>query len=173
MIYNSDLKENKIWTFAKNLAYNFALSVFFALLLGVIVINVFDMRLDEVLSNSMYPTFSDKDVVVVMKQDNYKVDDIIEFRKGDILVTHRIVSYDENTKKYTTKGDYNTTEDGSEVTINQINGKVIAKWKNGRKVYHTIKNSYFVIISIVIGAWVLSTTIAGELEMKKHNILKV
>lgn len=172
MIYNSNWKENKIWTLAKSLAYNFALSLFFTLLLGVIVINIFNLRLDEVLSNSMYPTISEKDIVVVMKQDEYHVDDIIEFRKGDILVTHRIVSYDENTKTYTTKGDFNNTEDG-EVTIGQINGKVVAKWKNGRQVYHTIKNSYFVLISIVVGAWVLSTTIAGEIEMKKHNILKV
>lgn len=173
MIYSSDLKQNKIWAFAKNLAYNFTLAVFFTLLLGVIVINVFNIRLDEVLSNSMYPTFSDKDVVVVVKQDEYKKNDIIEFRKGDILVTHRIVGYDETTKKYTTKGDYNSSEDGSEVTISQINGKVVAKWKNGRKIYHTIKNSYFVIITVVVGAWVLSTTLSGEIEMKKHNILKV
>lgn len=172
MRYSSDIKESKEVNLAKNLIYNFALSIFFTLLLAVIVINVFNVRMDEVLSDSMYPTITKRDIVIVVKQDSYKVGDIIEYKKGDILVTHRIDSLGEEPNTFIPKGDNNNGEDGP-VALSQITGKVIAKWTNGRRVYNTIKNSYFVIIALLVGAWVLSVTVSGELEMRKHNILKI
>lgn len=173
MKYSSDLKENKIWKITKNIAYNFVLSIFFTLLLSVIAIKVFDIRLDVVLSDSMYPTFTKRDVVVVLKQDEYKVGDIIEYRKGDILVTHRIVEINEETNKYITKGDNSQSKDNEDgIVKSQINGKVIGHWENGRLIYNTLHNSYFVILAIIVGAWVLSTTISGEMEIRKHDILK-
>ena len=172
MKYRSDLKEVKEYTWVKDIVYNFCMALFFTLLLAVIFINVFDVRLDEVLSDSMYPEITKKDIVVVVKQDEYKVGDIIEYRKGDILVTHRIASLGEEPNTFIPKGDANNGVDGP-VSLSQITGKVVAKWTNGRQVYNTIKNNYFIIIALIIGAWVLSTTFSGELDIRKHNILKI
>lgn len=172
MKYKSNIKEVKEYTWVKDIVYNFTMALFFTLLLAVIAINIFNVRLDEVLSDSMYPEITKRDIVVVVKQDNYKVGDIIEYRKGDILVTHRIDSIGEEPNTFIPKGDANNGVDGP-VALSQITGKVIAKWTNGRQVYNTIKDNYFVIIALIVGAWVLSMTFSGELEMRKHNILKV
>ena len=174
MNYRNDIKEFKEWTLTKTIAYNFALAVFFTLVLAVVIINALSLRLDVVLSDSMAPVFTKRDVVVIMKQDNYQIGDIIEFQGANgYLVTHEVVAYDEASKLFTTKGRGNSDADQTQVTYGQINGKVIALWTNGRIVYNTIKNNYFILISILVGAWVLSTTISGEMEIKKHNILNV
>jgi len=174
MKYSSDIKESKEMNFLKTMMYNFALSIFFTLLLAVIVINIFNIRMDEVLTPSMRPTITEKDIVVVVKQDEYKVGDIIEYRrKGSQLnVTHRIVALGDLPNTFIPQGDANNNPD-EYVSIDEINGKIVAVWTNGRRVYKTIKDSYFVIIALLVGAWVLSTTISGEMEMKKHNILKI
>lgn len=174
MRYTSNLKQSKEINFAKNTIYNLAVSLFFTLLVAVVVINVFNLRLDEVLTPSMTPAINTTDIVVVHKQDSYEIGDVIEYRrKGDTKnVTHRIVALGDAPNTFVPQGDANNAAD-AQVSIDEINGKVIAVWRNGRTVYHTIENSYFVIITLLIGAWVLSSTVSGEIEMKKHNILNI
>ena len=60
----NELKLNREWDFVKRFVYNLVLSVFFVLLIAVIVVKAFSLRLDEVLSDSMYPVFKKSDVVV-------------------------------------------------------------------------------------------------------------
>lgn len=174
MKYTSDIKQSKEVNLAKNLIYNFAVSIFLTLVLAVLVINIFNIRMDEVLTPSMTPAITTKDIVVVVKQDKYEIDDVIEYkRKGSSSnVTHRIVAFGDEPNTFIPQGDANNSPDAP-VSYDEINGKVVAVWRNGRAVYHTIKNSYFVIISLLFGAWVLSITVSGELEMRKHNILKI
>lgn len=178
MKYSSDLKSFKEWEFTKRVVYNLFLSLFVTLILVVLVIKIFNVRLDEVLSDSMSPIFKTNDVVVVVKQDNYKVGDIIEYVKEGLPgatenVTHRIVDYDETTGFYTTRGEHHGAADDSTITKSQIRGKVVAIWYNGATIYKAIRSNYFLILTIIIGAWVLSVTLSGEAEQKKHNILNV
>ncbi|MBQ8430716.1 MAG: signal peptidase I [Clostridia bacterium] len=173
MKYTSNLKEFKEWTLTKRIAYNFVLAILCTLVLGVLAINIFNIRLDEVLSDSMAPVFTDQDIVLIKSQDSYEIHDIIEYRKDGINVTHRIVDYDPETGIYTTKGEHHGAADDATIKKEDINGKVIGIWNNGRAVYNGIKDNYFLILTIVIGCWAISSTIAGELEMKKHNILAV
>lgn len=175
MNYKSNLKEFKELSFAKSVLYNLVLSCFFTLILAIIVINIFNIRLDVVLSDSMANTILTGDIVVVVEQDEYKKGDIIEYKKGDIYVTHRILDYNEETGLYITKGDNNGSADSKEGNLQEkdIQGKVVAIWKQGKNVVDTVKNSYLLILAIVFGAWVLSSTLSGEAEIKKHNILNV
>lgn len=173
-MFREKLKRVKEWGWAKQLVYNLAVALFLALIIIVILINVLKLRVDEVLSDSMYPVFSDQDVIIIKPQDDYKVNDIIEYKSSENTnVTHRIIEYDATTGIYKTQGDHNGTADGANITKDMIRGKVVAIWFNGRQVYHFIKDNYFLILTMVVGAWVLSVTISGELEIKKHNILKV
>lgn len=85
-----------------------------------------------VLSNSMYPTFSRGDAIVIKKLDEndklkLKKDDVIYFGKDNNLVIHRIISITTNEHgklEIVTKGDNNNTQDGWIVTNEEILGKV-------------------------------------------------
>ena len=176
MNYSSNLKEIKEFSFAKSIAYNFVLSIFITLALAVISIYAFGLKLDIVLSDSMATTFYKDDIVVIRAYDDYEVNDIIEFQLNGTSkpVTHRIVAKTGSGKNaiYTTKGDNNAESDRQEVKFSQVNGKVISIIENGNNIYQFIKSNYFLFIDIILGVWVLTATISGEIEMRKHNIAK-
>ena len=177
MKYTSDLKEVKEFGLVKSVLYNFVLSIFLTLALGVVAIYAFGLRLDVVLSDSMSPVFYKHDIVVVRKYNDYKKGDIIEYQLSDVSkpVTHRIVEKTGSGANavYVTRGDANDTEDLSTIKHSQINGKVIAIAEDGEFIYNFIKDNYFLFIDILLGIWVLSSTLSSEHEMRKHNIAKI
>lgn len=79
-----------------------------------------------VLSGSMETEIFAGDVAVVKEVDTatLKKDDIIAFRSGDIVITHRIydIVQEEGEIKYITKGDNNNAEDNGYVLPDQIEG---------------------------------------------------
>lgn len=100
----------------------------FTTLMSVIIVAIItficipNLSLAIVMSGSMEDGISVNDVVVAVKQSDYKVKDIVSYKSGSMLVTHRII--DETETGYITKGDANNTEDG-EVAKGAIVGKVI------------------------------------------------
>lgn len=170
-MFREKLLKVKEYGWAKSLIYNLALSLFVGLVLIVILINVLNLRLDQVLSNSMYPTFTDRDIIIVMKQKTYEVGDIIEWESGEANVTHRLIRIDDD-GNYIAQGEHDGASE-QVVSPSKVRGKVIAIWHNGRDVYKLIHDNYFMLLAIVVGAWVLSITISNELELNKHNILKI
>lgn len=113
MNYNDRLLENKAFTFFKQLIYNIALSVLIILLLAIILVYGFKFELYEVLSDSQYPFFKTGDMVVSKAQDKYEVGDILTFKRGNAIVTHRLVWMGENNGKtyYLCHGDNNQGTD--------------------------------------------------------------
>lgn len=175
MRYSSDVKEVKEFTMARSVMYNLVLSIFITLVLGVIAIYVFSLRLDIVLSDSMAPTFYKDDIVVIKPCNDYKVGDMIEFRTAaKEPVCHRITQKtgSGNSAVYITKGDNNNNNDLSTVSASSINGKVIIIVEDGKNIYDFIKSNYFLFIDIILGIWVLSATLTGESEMRKHDIAR-
>jgi len=86
-----------------------------------------------IVSDSMKPSFSRGDAVVVKKItasdiDNLKVGDVIEYAYNNYIIFHRIIAiYDINGSKYIkTKGDNNSDPDFEYITEDQILG--IAKF---------------------------------------------
>ena len=82
-----------------------------------------------VLSGSMETQISAGDVVVVKETETQnlkklKKGDIIAFKEGDIVITHRIdeVVIEEGNVKYITKGDNNNTQDVGYVLPEQVEG---------------------------------------------------
>lgn len=101
------------------------------LLLGVsLAIYMFiadGMHVYLIAGESMKPTF-DKYAVVVTKQlISYYKGDIISFKKGQQVITHRIVDTKETPSQllHYTKGDNNKISDDMPLTANEILGKVI------------------------------------------------
>jgi len=100
-----------------------------------------------IISGSMMPTISVGDVVVIRKQNEYFVNDIITFKERS-HITHRIVERTEN--GYITKGDANNTTD-PEITQDQIIGRVV--WvipKVGNLVFF-LQNTRNLIIMALLG----------------------
>ena len=86
-----------------------------------------------IISGSMEPNISVGDIVIARNIKNeereLKIGDIISFRSGHSVITHRIVNIEKDNNgvlRIRTKGDSNNTEDGVDIIINNIEGKVIA-----------------------------------------------
>lgn len=76
--------------------------------------SIFGYSVFEVITGSMAGTIEIDDYVIVKKEANYKLNDIITFRDGDILVTHRIVQI--RGEEIITRGDANNSDD---ISINE------------------------------------------------------
>lgn len=89
----------------------------------------FGIKSYVILSGSMEPEINIKDTVIVKEvtEDELQNGDIIAFREGQTVITHRIIDIvnEDGITKYKTKGDANNSEDDYNITINQIEGKVI------------------------------------------------
>lgn len=77
-----------------------------------------------VLSGSMEPVFSVGDMLVFHEQEQYEIGDVVIFRQGGNLITHRIV--EEMDGGFVTKGDANNTCDPELLDLGDIQGKL--KW---------------------------------------------
>ncbi len=92
------------------------LSTYFILrLLGV-------AEIYKVKTGSMEDGIHTGDYILIYKKNNYKVGDIVTFKKEGYHVTHRIIK--KNGNKVITKGDANNTAD-EEIKVSSIVGKVI------------------------------------------------
>lgn len=106
------------------------------ILLSIIVISCkffikdsqpFGINILQVSSNSMLPKLKKGDFIIIKKQKEYNIGDIITYSISEgnnvYYVTHRIIKKYEN--EYVTKGDANNKEDNYKVYENVIKGKVI------------------------------------------------
>jgi len=86
---------------------------------------VFGWSWAVIISGSMEPEISVNDLVVVHKQKDYAVGDIITYKSesGHSVITHRIV--DITPEGYITKGDANNAADFSPVEKSDVIGRVV------------------------------------------------
>lgn len=84
---------------------------------------VFGVSQYIVTSGSMEPSFSPGDMILVKKQDSYKLGDVVTFLDGQgQTVTHRIVGAVSG--QFITKGDANNTEDADLLPPERISGRL-------------------------------------------------
>lgn len=103
----------------------------------------------EVETGSMEDGIHAGDYIMIYKSNNYKVGDIVTYKKNNVFVTHRIVT--KVGEKVVTKGDANNIED-EEITTKNIVGKVVLK---GGILNIVIKFKY-AIISLLLALYLLS-----------------
>ena len=80
-----------------------------------------------VISGSMEPTIRVEDLIIIHRQSDYKIDDIVTYRpdpptQSNRPITHRII--EKTPDGYVTKGDFNPTKD-EEIEKTQIIGRVV------------------------------------------------
>jgi len=98
------------------------------IILTALVSGIFKYQLIAIASNSMVPTFSKGDGVLIYKTDpdNIEIGDVLVFKRGQVVISHRIinkVNFDNKIYFYT-KGDANITEDEGYVEEEDVIGKV-------------------------------------------------
>ena len=77
-----------------------------------------------VMSGSMEPVIDTKDVILIEKEDQYKIGDVITFAVSETKsYTHRIV--EETEEGFVTKGDANNANDSGVVIQENIVGKYL------------------------------------------------
>lgn len=114
----------------------------------------FGIKTYSIISGSMEPTIHTGDIVIAKEtnKENLQIGDIISFRLGQSVVTHRIIGIEEteNGEVYTTKGDKNNTEDKVEIKINLIEGKVIGRIPFMGKIAKLLHGNISIIVIILM-----------------------
>ena len=107
-----------------------------------------------IVSGSMQPELDIGDIVIVKEAnpEMLKKDDIISFRKGQTVITHRVkeVVKSENKLEFVTKGDNNNAEDKDKVLDREIEGVVVNKIQNFGKIVLVLRDKTLIIIIVLI-----------------------
>lgn len=106
------------------------------------------------ISNSMQDVFEVGDIVISKKcsEDSISIGDIITYREGENIVTHRVenIVYTEKGKAFVTKGDSNNTIDQDTVIYEQIEGKYCYKIPQlGKIILLLQKPQGFIIVFLI------------------------
>ena len=109
-------------------------------------INIFGYSVLSAETGSMSPKIEKGDIVIIKIGDEIKENDIITYKKDNVLITHRISKINENT--IIAKGDYNNTDDVP-IQKEQVIGKVVFI-VNNVEIWKKVFTDIHVIIPICI-----------------------
>lgn len=91
---------------------------------GYVSMLAFGLRPAVVISGSMEPTIKTGSLIFVnTKYEDLEANDIVAFRTGGSLVTHRLIA--DTDEGWITKGDANRTEDPWRISEERIIGKTV------------------------------------------------
>ncbi len=106
-----------------------------------------------IVSESMEPTIMTNDLIFITNtsKENLEVGDIISFKTGDYINTHRIVRIEEKNGEevYITKGDNNNSEDRTPVKLQDIEGKYLFRLPGFGKITEILKSKVTLVILLV------------------------
>ena len=111
-----------------------------------------------IVSQSMEPIIKVNDAIIIKRDKNIKVGDVITYKSLDpthynIMITHRVISIINNTDgtiSYVTKGDNNNIADKLSVNGDTVYGKVIMKIPKIGYIQYFLMTKLGWIIAIVI-----------------------
>lgn len=103
----------------------------------------------KVETGSMEENIHRGDYLLIVKQNSYKVGDVVTFQINGNFITHRIIR--KEGKRIVTKGDANNTED-DEINESQIIGKLMYK----SELFNFIIDYKFFIISLFIAGYLVT-----------------
>lgn len=125
-------------------------------------VNFFSYTVFSIGSNSMSPTITTNDLILVKITDDVSVNDIITFYEDDVLVTHRVIS--KGAFGYVTQGDANNTSDKS-VSKEKVIGKTVKVLTNYGVWFKVITTPKIICLICVT---LLLFSIAFSYTGKKH-----
>ena len=122
-----------------------------------------------VISGSMEDTISVGDYIIIKEQDDYKVDDIITYSEGNMIITHRLIEITDT--GYITKGDNNNTVD-NEISYAQIEGKVVAIIPKMGSIINFFKTPQGMILLFLLVIGIISINNIKERKSSRDNEYK-
>lgn len=141
----------------------------------------FGLQSFVVISGSMEPFLPVGSIIYSYNSGDYKKGDVISFKDGSRVITHRIADLktNEGNLAYTTKGDANKTVDPSPVFKKQILGKeVLHAYHIGKLIYFTKTLPGFLtlivlpaILFILAEFWNIKKEFEKEIRKKLLNEL--
>lgn len=135
--------------------------------------NFLGIKTYVIISGSMEPEYNIGDIVIAKETtgEDLKVGDVISFREGENVVTHRISKelLDNGTREFKTKGDNNNTEDYWEVSLSSIEGKVIGHIPMLGKVTLMLQDKVAIIFVILVFYAYLMRTHKIKLRNEKRR----
>ncbi len=150
--------------FVLNKLINGFIMILIVLGVAFLALFVFGIRPYVVLSGSMEPKISTGSIVFVNQNVPFaelKKDDVITFRSGDMMVTHRV--YEVQDDKIITKGDANETPDIGYVTAANLVGKdVYAVPKLGFLVEFVQSWQGWVVSAVVLVLLIVGSLVTGR-----------
>lgn len=170
----------------KFLIVKIALIVVISLLLGFILYSwnsqmmmgsslpmPFGFGIAEVLSDSMYPNIQKHDVVIIVPQDDYEIDDVVAFQDRDMVVLHRIIGQNED-GTYITKGDYyENSKDPTPLKASHIYGKHVKTFAGAGKFFNFIKSPIVSFVLLVLAGLLFLLSNRKEKESDEKDIERV
>ena len=125
---NEDIRKQNKKISGINFSFITIPSVILLLVLIILVSGIWKYQMIAIASNSMVPTFERGDAVIFEKIDKEDIEegDIIVFKKGKVLVSHRVINTKEISSKtyYITKGDANKSQDANPVSQDEVLGVI-------------------------------------------------
>jgi len=118
----------------------------------------FSYTIFQIASDSMAPTITTNDLILVKITKDIKENDVITFKEDKILVTHRVIS--KTSDGLITKGDANNEND-KHITYDQVIGKVVKIYPNMGvwfKVFTTPKIIFLVCFTLFMFSLAFSYT---------------
>lgn len=153
------------------LLYNIIL-VFISCLNKIDDFSLFGYKAYIITTDSMKPSINVEDVSIVMKtkEDKIETGDVITFKQGDKVITHRITNIEEQDGKklYTTKGDNNNIEDNDKIEYSQIEGKNVLTIPKLGYLINALENQVVFLFIVLILLILLFFKIKKE-EKKEHR----
>jgi signal peptidase I len=105
------------------------LFIFLFLVAAIIILAPYvGWHLDSVLSGSMEPAIHTGDLAILgpVATNDIQVGDIIAYYKGNVEICHRVTAVEGGDQvAFITKGDANRSPDGTPVTPEKVNGKLV------------------------------------------------
>ena len=162
MVRHTKKTDENNWSdpvFVLNKLFNFVIFVLIGLGVVFLGLFIFGIRPYVVLSGSMEPEIKTGSIVLVnqnVKFSEVEEGDVITFRSGEAMVTHRVYKIDGD--HIITKGDANNTTDGGFVTASTFIGKdirTIPKLGYFASFLHTVPGmvtSGLVLLVLVVGS---------------------
>lgn len=124
-----------------------------------------------IISGSMQPNLNIGDIVIVknVKVEDLQEGDIISFRQGQSVITHRISEIISNKGQieYKTKGDNNNTEDSGTIKYDAIEGKVVRVVPNLGKIALALQGKIVIICILII--FYIYLSYSGAIKRRKNQ----
>ena len=127
---------------------------------------VFGYSSAVVVSGSMSGAIEVNDMVICHREESYAPGDVITFKSGSSVVTHRIVK--ETQDGFVTKGDANNTTDLEPVLPEQVIGRVVLVVPKVGQLIAALRTPLGMICLVLIGYILIAfPTLAASVRAKK------